>query len=230
MNKIVKVIIDNQEYLAQKNQFIVDVAKENNIYIPTLCNISGLKPKGACRVCTVKVNNKFATSCTTPVSEGMMIECKTAELDKIRKDIIELLFIEGNHFCPACEKSGDCELQALAYKYKIMAPQYPYLFPKRKINAAHPLIMLDHNRCILCKRCIRGIKGENGQSIFAFKKRGPEVEINIDPDLSGNITIDMANKAMKICPVGAILVKENGFKIPIGERKYDKIPIGDHLK
>lgn len=225
MNKIVKITIDNRECLAPKNKYLIEVARDNNIYIPTLCNIPGLKPKGACRICTVKINNKFMTACTTPVSEGMVIECETAELDKIRKDIIELLFIEGNHFCPTCEKSGNCELQALAYKYKVMAPKYPYQFPTRAVDASHALLLLDHNRCILCKRCIRGIKDENGQSIFAFRKRGPKVEINIDPDQGKKITPKLAQQAMKLCPVGAILVKEKGFKIPIGKRKYDKISI-----
>lgn len=170
------------------------------------------------------------TACTTPVTDRMVIECNSAELNNIRVNIIELLFIEGNHFCATCEKSGSCELQALAYKFKIMAPKYPYLFPKREVNATHPKIVLDHNRCILCKRCIRGIKDKNGKSIFAFKKRGPKVEINIDPDLSGAITDEVARKAMNICPVGAILIKEKGFKVPIGKRQYDKKPIGDKLK
>ena len=123
MNKIVKFTIDGQECVANRDQYIIEAAKENGIYIPTLCNYTGVIPKGGCRICTVRVNGKLSTACTTPVSEGMKIENNTSELNHLRKSIIELLFVEGNHFCPSCEKSGNCELQALAYRFAMMAPR-----------------------------------------------------------------------------------------------------------
>lgn len=230
MNQVVKVTIDGKECLAQKGQYLVDVARENKIYIPTLCNYPGVPPKGACRICTVKVNGKLMTSCTTPVVEGMQVENKTKELEDLRKSIVELLFVEGNHLCPSCEKSGSCELQALAYRYKVMVPRFPFLFPKREIDGSNPKIIKDHNRCILCKRCIRIIKDEQGRSLYAFKKRGHKVEINVDPDLASEMTDELAQKSMDVCPVGAILVRERGFDIPIGERKYDRQPIGSDIE
>ncbi len=230
MNQVVKVTIDGKECMAQKGQYLVDVARENNIYIPTLCNVPGVKPKGACRICSVKVNGKLMTSCTTPVVEGMLVESKTKELEDLRKSIVELLFVEGNHLCPSCEKSGNCELQALAYRYKVMVPRFPFLFPKREIDGSNPKIIKDHNRCILCKRCIRIIKDEQGRSIYAFKKRGHKVEINVDPDLASKLTDELAQKSMDICPVGAILVREKGFDVPIGDRKYDSTPIGSEIE
>ena len=124
MNQVVKVTIDGKECMAQKGQYLVDVARENSIYIPTLCNVPGVKPKGACRICSVRVNGKLMTACTTPVVEGMLVESKTKELEDLRKSIVELLFVEGNHLCPSCEKSGNCELQALAYRYKMMVPRF----------------------------------------------------------------------------------------------------------
>lgn len=230
MNQYVRITIDGKDCLASKGSYIVDAARENNVYIPTLCNVQGVHPKGACRICTVKVNGRLMTSCTTPVTEGMNIENNTREIEEIRRSIIELLFVEGNHFCPSCEKSGFCELQALGYKFKIMVPRFPYIFPVRDIDASNPKIIKDHNRCILCKRCIRIIKDEEGKSIFAFKKRGHKVEVNIDPELAPHLTDELAGKAMETCPVGAILVKEKGFKVPIGQRRYDLKPIGEDLQ
>jgi [NiFe] hydrogenase diaphorase moiety small subunit len=226
MNQIVNFAIDGIECMAAKGQYIIDAARENGIYIPTLCNYIGVKPKGSCRVCTVRVNGKLLTACTTPVAENMVIENEATDLLDLRKSIIELLFIEGNHFCPACEKSGNCELQALAYRYKMMVPRFPYTFPTREVDADSPKLLKDQNRCILCKRCIRVIKDENGRTIFAYKKRGNHVEIGIDPKLGKNLSDETALKAMDVCPVGALLVREKGFDIPIGERKYDKQPIG----
>ncbi len=230
MNQVVKVTIDGKECLAQKGQYLVDVARENNIYIPTLCNVPGVKPKGACRICSARVNGKLMTACTTPVVEGMLVESKTKELEDLRKSIVELLFVEGNHLCPSCEKSGNCELQALAYRYKMMVPRFPFLFPKREIDGSNPKIIKDHNRCILCKRCIRIIKDEQGRSLYAFKKRGHKVEINVDPDLASKLTDELAQKSMDVCPVGAILVREKGFDVPIGDRKYDSTPIGNEIE
>lgn len=170
------------------------------------------------------------TACTTPVSENMKIENNTAEITDLRKAIVELLFIEGNHFCPACEKSGDCELQALAYRFNMMVPRFPYAFPQRSVDANNPKLIKDQNRCVLCKRCIRAIQNEKGLSIFAYHKRGNEVEIGIDPKIGKDLSDEMALKAMDVCPVGALLIREKGFDNPIGERKYDKMPIGSDIE
>ncbi len=228
--KFIEFTIDGKTCMAEEGKYIVDAAKDNGIYIPVLCNIEGVKPRGACRICSVIVNGRPMTACTTPVTDGMEIENNTDELQDIRKTIIEALFVEGNHFCPSCEKSGCCELQALAYRYSMMVPRFPFMFPLREVDASSPKLIKDHNRCVLCKRCIRGIKDENGRSYFAFKKRGHEVEININPEMAGKMTDEVAQKAMDICPVGALLKKESGYHTPIGQRKYDKTPIGSDIE
>ena len=230
MNQLIKFQIDGVECMGKKGQYIVDAASDNNIYIPTLCNIPGIKPRGACRICSVRVNGKLMTSCTTPIAQGMDIESKSEDIEDLRKAIIELLFTEGNHFCPSCERSGNCELQALAYRYQMLVPRFKFQFNKRTIEASHPKLIKDHDRCILCKRCIRAIKDEKGRSLFAFGKRGHHVEINIDTKLSKDMTDEQALEAAEICPVGAILKKEEGFKDPIGQRKYDKKPIGSEIE
>jgi [NiFe] hydrogenase diaphorase moiety small subunit len=170
------------------------------------------------------------TACTTPVAEGMSIENEVKDIVELRKAIIELLFVEGNHFCPACEKSGNCELQALAYRFRMLVPRFPYLFPVRKVDASHPRIIKDQNRCVLCKRCIRAIRDENGKSIFAYRRRSSSVEVVVDPKLGKQLTDELAQKAMDVCPVGSIIVKEKGFITPIGERKYDNAPIGSDVE
>jgi [NiFe] hydrogenase diaphorase moiety small subunit len=108
-------------------------------------------------------------------------------------------------------------------------PRFPYLYPSREIEAWHPKLMKDHNRCIQCKRCIRGISNKDNRNIFAFAKRGKEVIIVIDPETSANMSDELAQKAMDICPVGAILRKRKGFDVPIGKRKYDLNPIGSDI-
>jgi [NiFe] hydrogenase diaphorase moiety small subunit len=229
MSEKIKFTIDDKECFAEKGQNVLDAATDNGIFIPALCHIRGVKPAGACRLCNVKIAGRLMTACTTPVESGMEIENDIPEIQDLRLAIIEMLFVEGNHFCPACEKSGNCELQALAYRYQMMVPRFPYEFPVKEIDASIPKLIIDHNRCILCKRCIRSFKDENGKNIFAFKKRGHKLQINIDEKLSANLSDEMAQKAMDICPVGAIIHKGKGFDEPIGTRKYDKVPIGSEV-
>ena len=225
-----KIIIDGKELPARHGQTILEVANNNGIYIPTLCYFEGLKPQASCRICSVKVNGRPMTACTTTASSGMEIENDTPEMNELRKIIVETMFVTGNHFCPSCEKSGNCELQALAYRFKMDVPRFPYSFSRRDIDASNPKIMIDHNRCIKCKRCARGIKTDDGKDLFAFKNRGEKIEISIDNELAKNISDEKAQEAMDICPVGAIIKKERGFIEPIGTRKYDNKPIGSKVK
>ena len=226
----IKIILDGKTIYARKGSTIVEAARENGIYIPTLCHFEGADPKACCRICTVKINNRLMTSCTTPVSEGMEIENNTAEINDLRKSIIELLFVSGNHFCPTCEKSGNCELQALAYRFQMLVPRFPYSFPRKEVDASNPKIIKEQNRCIACKRCIKTIRDEEGKHYFAYKNRGQHLEVILDPVLGATIPDDLAKKAMENCPVGSILYKETGFRQPIGTRKYDKQPIGSEIE
>jgi [NiFe] hydrogenase diaphorase moiety small subunit len=226
MSDTVKFTIDGKECGGAKGQTIARAAKENGVYIPTLCLFEGIPPTGTCRICTVKVNGRPMAACTTPVAEGQHIENDSPELNEMRKAIIELLFVEGNHFCPSCEKSGNCELQALAYRFQIMAPRFEYEFSRRELDATPPKLLLERNRCILCKRCVKSIRTADGKALFAFSNRGNKATINIDDALAGQMTDELAQQAMDTCPVGAIIRKEKGFDTPIGKRTYDKNPIG----
>ncbi len=230
MSKKVNFVIDGKECQSEEGLYLVEAAKENGVYIPTLCNYEGLKPKGSCRICSVKIDGRLTTACTSPVQDGMKIENNTDELNEVRKEIIELLFVSGNHFCPACEKSGNCELQALAYRFKMMAPRFPFAFPRKEVDASYPMIIKEQNRCILCKRCIRGIKDEDGKRYFAYRNRGQDSLVVPDRKMMAEMSPEKAQEAMDICPVGSILVREIGWIEPIGTRKYDKAPIGSDIE
>jgi [NiFe] hydrogenase diaphorase moiety small subunit len=229
MSDKIKFTIDGQECLAEPGQTIYEAAKANGVYIPVLCYFEGLNPVGSCRICSVKSNGRWMAACTQPATQGMIIENKTPEVEEYRKALIEMLFVEGNHFCPACEKSGNCELQALAYRYQIMVPRFPYLFPKREIEP-FPKFLLEHNRCVQCQRCVQAIQTEDGQKIFALKGRSNNLRINVDRQLAAGMSDEQVQQAMDICPVGAILKKEVGFRIPIGKRKFDHTPIGSEIE
>jgi [NiFe] hydrogenase diaphorase moiety small subunit len=229
-NAIVKFTIDGKEYLAPSGAYILSVAHESGIFIPTLCNIPGIKPRGACRMCTVTVNGRYMAACTTPVSEGMDVRTNTPDLSDIRKAILEIMFAEGNHCCPVCEKSGNCTLQALGYRYQILVSRFPHQYPKRTVDAKNPYLVKDHNRCILCKRCVRAIKDEQGRNFFAFHKRGHKIEISIDHNMSELMTEEIAQRAVDICPTGALLKKESGYNTPIYARKYERTPIGSDIE
>ena len=219
--------IDGTEVLASPGDTILEAADATGIYIPRLCFMDGLEPYGACRVCTVLVNGRPQSACTQPAAPGIVVDNETEELQEVRSHIIEMLFVEGNHFCPLCEKSGNCELQAMAYRFGIAAPTLPYLFPQREIDATHPEVLIDRNRCILCARCVRASRDVDGKHVFQFVGRGIEKRIAVNATSSlGDTDLDGADKAVDACPVGAIVKKGTGYSVPIGERLYDSAPIG----
>lgn len=229
MSETLKFTIDGKECSGQPGQTIAQAAADNGVYIPVLCYAKEVTPTGTCRICTVKVNGRPMAACTTQVTDGMTVENDIEELNEMRKAIVEMLFVEGNHFCPACEKSGNCQLQALAYRYKMMAPRFEYEFSRRELDATPPKLLIERNRCILCKRCVKGIFTDDGKALFAIANRGNKSVINIDDTLADKITDELAQKAMDMCPVGAIIRKGKGFDTPIGKRKYDTKPIGSEL-
>ena len=230
MSEKVKFSIDGKECTADKGLNLVEAAKENGVYIPTICHLEGIKAAGSCRICNVKINGRYMTACTTSVSDGMVIENVTPEIQELRKIIVETLFVSGNHYCPACEKSGNCELQALGYKYQMLVPRFPYEFEEKEVDAAADKFYIDRNRCILCKRCVRSIKTNDDKGVFAILGRGYKAMINIDHNLANKMTDEEAQHTMDTCPVGSILRKERGYIDPIGSRKYDNEAIGSEIE
>lgn len=227
MSEAVTFTIDGESIGGYVGQTILEAAEATGIYIPRLCFLEGLEPHGSCRVCVVKVNGKIVAACTTPISQGMVVESESEEVIDYRRKMIEMLFVEGNHYCMFCEKSGNCELQALAYRFGITAPRYPYTFPKRSMDATHPNVIVDRDRCILCGRCVRASREKDHKNVFQFKGRGKDKRIAVNADACLKDTnLEVTDAAAQDCPVGAILPKGVGFKIPVGERKFDHKPIG----
>ncbi|MEN8259686.1 MAG: 2Fe-2S iron-sulfur cluster-binding protein [Pseudomonadota bacterium] len=223
------ITIDGRAVPFVEGQTIMDAAMAAGIYIPHLCHNPEFTPHGSCKLCTVNVNGRSASACTFPASAGQEVLNDTEELKGQRRAITEMLFVEGNHLCPSCEKSGNCQLQAVAYHLNMLAPRFSYFYPRREVDASHPDVLLDRDRCILCELCVRASRDVDGKNVFAIAGRGLDSHLIVNSD-SGKLAdsgLDVRDKAVEVCPVGAILVKRHGFEVPIGKRRYDHEDIAD---
>jgi [NiFe] hydrogenase diaphorase moiety small subunit len=219
--------IDGKKVRARSGQTIMQAADAAGIYIPRLCAHAELEPHGSCRVCMVLADGRFQTACTHPAAAGMNVENDTRELLDIRRAVVDMLFIERNHYCMFCEKSGVCELQAVAYRLGITVPRYPYRYPKMGMDASHQEIFVDHDRCILCARCIQASRDIDHKNGFGFVGRGihKRLAMNSRKGLAGTGAVG-SDKAIMVCPVGALMRKHVGYRLPYGARTFDKGPIG----
>jgi [NiFe] hydrogenase diaphorase moiety small subunit len=227
----IRFTIDGIEVAAEPGQSVIQACDAAGIYIPRLCHHPDLEPSGNCRVCTCKINGRNAAACVTPAAHGMVIENETKQLTADRRAVIEMLFVEGNHPCPYCVASGDCELQALGYRLGMVAPVQPYQWTGRRIDATHPDIYLDHDRCILCSRCIRASRMADGKSVFGFEGRGIAMRLNIDAEGGlGDTQMAAIDKAAQVCPVACIVIKRDSYRVPNGSRRFDTAPIGSEIE
>ena len=217
-------MLDEQRIPFQDGQTVMEAARAAGVYIPHLCFNPDFTPHGSCRVCLVKINGRAQASCTTPAVAGQVVQSETEELREIRRGILQMMFVEGNHVCPACEKSGACQLQAVAYYVGMLAPHYTHFYPHRAVDASHPDAMIDYNRCILCELCVRASRDIDGKNVFAVQGRGitAHLVINTPSGKLGATTFSIADKAAQVCPTGAILIKNRGYETPIGRRLYDR--------
>ena len=211
---------------------LLQAARRAGHYIPHLCWHPDFHAHGSCRICTVKVNGRMAAACTVRAAPGLDVHSNTDELNAHRKTMLQMLFVEGNHFCPSCEKSGNCLLQATAYQMGMEGPHFEEFYPDRPVDASHHDILLDFNRCILCELCVRASRELDGKSVFALTGRGigKHLVVNAESGRLGDTDFALTDRAAHICPVGVILEKRKGFAVPIGERRYDKAPINEQVK
>ena len=211
----------------EEGQSILAAALAAGHYVPYLCYHPDFAPHGSCKVCTVRMNGHTHASCTQPARAGDVVVSNDDELNEARKNLVQFLFTEGNHFCPSCEASGRCTLQALGYELGMDTAHYPPIFPDRPIDASHPDVLLERNRCILCELCVRASALVDGKSVFALSGRGitKHLIVNAESGQLGDTDLSLDDEAMNVCPVGAILRKRRGFDVPIGERLYDVQPI-----
>ncbi len=221
------ITIDGQLIPFTEGQTIMDAALAADIYIPHLCHNPEFKPHGSCRVCTVEMDGRMRAACTTPAVEGQTIRNQTEELTRLRRTLLQLLFVEGNHVCPACEKSGNCQLQAVAYYTGMLTPHFTHFYPRRPLDASHQHIVIDFDRCILCELCVRASRDVDGKNIFAIAGRGIHAHliINSPSGKLGDTNFSIHDKAAHVCPTGSILFKDRSYRVPIGQRLYDHYPI-----
>ncbi len=200
--------IDGQDVGAREDQTILEVALEQDIFIPTLCRLEGLPNVGACRVCLVEIKGspKLFPACVTLVQEGMEVTVNSERLQAYRKLIVEFLFSERNHICSVCVSNGHCELQSLAQKLGVTHVTVPYRHPRMPVDASHDRFIVDHNRCILCTRCVRVCDVIEGAHTWDVTGRGSSAQII--SDLNGawgeSETCTSCGKCVHVCPTGAL--------------------------
>jgi [NiFe] hydrogenase diaphorase moiety small subunit len=227
MNERPTFLLDGEEVPFSPGQTVLQAALAAGRYIPHLCYHPEFTPHGSCKVCTAKVNGRTVASCTTPAEAAIEVESNTEELNDLRRTLVQMLFAEGNHFCPSCEKSGNCGLQALGYDLGVMTAGFRHLFPERPVDATHPEIWLDFNRCILCELCVRASRDVDRKNVFSLGGRGLDKHLIVNAESGQLADTDVAvgDKAVEVCPVGVILRKRVGFAVPIGRRRFDLSPI-----
>ena len=219
--------LDGIEVPFSDGDTVMDAALRAGEYIPHLCHNPEFKPHGSCRVCIVDVNGRHMSACTLPAAENMEVDNSSEAIIDQRRSLLQMLFVEGNHICPACEKSGSCQLQAVAYYTRMLSPHFTHFFPRRSIDASHPDIIFYFNRCILCGLCERASRDVDGKNVFSISGRGinSKLVFNSPSGKLGDSNLSLTDKAVSVCPVGAILPKDKGYEDPIGERLYDNKPI-----
>lgn len=204
--------IDGKVCKGTAGDTILDIARKNDVYIPTLCYLEGISAIGSCRMCVVEVegSNKLLTSCTTPATDGMKVHTQTEKLRAYRLQILELLFAGRNHFCMFCSQSGDCELQRLAIEHGMDKVRYPYLYSDFHNDASDEDLQVDHNRCILCLRCIRVCGEKVGAHTLDLEKRGWNASVvsDLGKVLGESDTCVSCGACAQVCPTGTITIRD----------------------
>ncbi|MBX3085017.1 MAG: bidirectional hydrogenase complex protein HoxU [Anaerolineae bacterium] len=210
-SRVKTLTIDGQPVSGRENESILDICRENNIFIPTMCHLDGLSPVGACRLCLVEVKGipKLLPACVTRIEEGMEVVTNSERLMRYRKTILELLFAEGNHVCSVCVSNGHCDLQWMAQKLGMDHVHVPYRHPRRTVDASHDRFVIDHNRCILCTRCVRVCDEIEGAHTWDVMGRGIQSSVitDLETPWGDSDTCTSCGKCVQVCPTGALSIK-----------------------
>ncbi len=213
--EILNLTINGQKVSAPAGSTILRAAEQAGIYIPTLCNHPALVPVGICRICLVEVKGMplFQPACTSLIAERMEVQTETPPLVEARKFILDMLFAERNHFCMYCEMSGDCELQSLAYRYGLDHWVYPTYTKRFPVDGTHKYLLMEHNRCVLCRRCVRSCSELAANHTLDLRRRGIESMVQADSNVPfGGSSCISCGICAQVCPTGAIFDKRSAFK------------------
>ena len=199
--------INDRLVSAREHQTILEAAGDAGVPIPTLCHLEGLSDVAACRLCLVEVGgDRLQPACVTSVAEGMVVKTDTERLRKYRRMTIELVLAERNHVCSVCVANGDCELQDLAVDLGVDHVGLDYLSPACAVDLSHERFGLDHNRCILCTRCVRVCDEVEGAHTWDVAGRGTNSRLITDMNQpwGDSSTCTSCGKCVMVCPTGAL--------------------------
>jgi len=212
---IVNITINDIKLQAKAGQTILEAAQEAGIHIPTLCHHEALLPEGACRLCLVEIEKQRALhpSCTYPVTEGMVVHTHSPKVQEARKFVLSMLFSERNHFCMYCQKTkGDCELQNAAYEQGMTHWDFQPNWSPFGVDASHPHYVVDNNRCILCRRCIRACGELVGNSTLGLEARGAKSLLVADYNVPfGESSCVRCGTCVQVCPTGALIDRRSAY-------------------
>lgn len=207
----ISIRIDGEYVAARVGQTILEVARASKKYIPTLCWVENLSSVGACRLCIVEVSGvaRPLPACTTPVQDGMSVVTNSERLSQYRRTAIEFLLSERNHQCAVCVSNNHCELQAMAQRLGVTSVHYAYSWPKLAVDTSHPRYVLDHNRCILCTRCVRVCDEIEGAHTWDVMARGDQCRVITDlaQPWGDSESCTGCGKCVQVCPTGALSEK-----------------------
>ena len=221
MSKITNFKIDGKSVEANKGETILQVARKNDIYIPTMCYISKTTPCASCRMCVVEAEgvDGFVLSCNTPPTEGLEIITNTPALENERTNIMKLYDVNHPLECGVCDKSGECDLQNKTLEFGVSQQNFTARDQSRKIED-WGLINYDPSLCILCEKCVHVCNEVIGDDAIDVKFGG--YSSTIIPKNADTLDCTFCGECIAVCPVGALVSSD--FKYSANAWELSRVP------